>query len=218
MAGDPPDGTPDPGTPDPSTPEPTVGGLGPEGPFEGWGDPPPPDTYMGVEPLPDSLTGGDQAFGCFMQVLIAVLLGVLIGFTVLEATGSRAVFGEIEPSTSSSTSTSSTTSSTTTTTLPPVEEYSLGLTYTGACEGSAAFFLRVLDGSTVELHLGEPGGQDQLMATSTIGPPGRSFAFDNVQGSALTFDGQIDGDTVAGTGSWADFGPGCSFTFSGSRR
>lgn len=206
------DETPDLEPPDATTPQPTS--LEPElaepppvpGPaFQSWHDDPP------------------SRIGCLLQVLLTVAILVAAGWTTTREVQSGLFRSPAETTTStSSTSTStsrssSTASSSTTTTLAQVEEYSLGLTYAGACEGSAAFFLRVLDGSNVELHLGEPGGESQRMATSTIGPPGRSFAFDDVQGSALTFDGQIDGDTVAGTGSWADFGPGCSFTFAGSR-
>lgn len=197
--------------PDPTTPDPAASAaasLRPEfadpGPFQSWPDPEPPNRL-----------------GCVLQVLIAVAIVLALGWTTMQEVKSGLFRDAVDlsdstsTSSTSSTTSSSTTSSTTTTTLPQVEEYSLQITYAGSCEGqNSAFTLRVRDGSTIELYGGAP---EMLFATSTVGPPGRSFAFDGVGGSTLTMQGSIDGDTLSGTGTWSELGPNCTFTLAGSR-
>lgn len=198
--------------PDPTTPDGTAlhsADLRPEfapvPPFPAMPEPPP----------------NDPGWGCLLQLLPVILILVVAGWVTLDDVGSG-LFNpphDAAASTTSSTagSSSTSTSSTTTTTLASVEEYTVLLSYAGTCEGDANFFLRVRDGATIELHVGSPGAEGVLLSTSTVSAPGRSFSFGGIPGVSIAFDGQIDGDTVSGTGTWSDFGPGCNFTFSGSR-
>jgi len=178
--------------------------FAPVPPFPGMPEPPP----------------NDPGWGCLLQLLPVILILVVAGWVTLDDVGSG-LFNpphDAASSTTSSTAGSTSTSTSSTTTRPQVEEYALALTYDNRCEGEASgFFLRVIGGTTVELRGGTPGGEEALWGTTPLGPPGRSFTFTNLLASDLSMTGQIDGDGVAGSGTWYDFGPNCDFTITGSR-